>query len=153
VTPATTRTVEQTTARWLVEAAAAFVATWIAVGGIAVAMTAILGGDFSPPNTVEEVLSVPFVLLAILVISMLTATFAFALYSFAAVPSLAVYLAALRLASSVGLRGRVVAVALSPLCIVLLLVGGWDVLDPFGFALLVGAVVFGLVVRLPPRPR
>jgi ABC-type Na+ efflux pump permease subunit len=103
---------------WLAVNFAWFLATWAAVASLVAAAFMIGEGDhFTAPRSLEEILSVPVVLVVFAVMSAIAATVGLFLFAPAWIPGLALYLVALwwgGRALPSRLR-RAAAVALSPL--------------------------------------
>jgi hypothetical protein len=103
---------------WLAVNFAWFLATWAAVASLVAAAFMIGEGDhFTAPRSLEEILSVPVVLVVFAVMAAIAATVGLFLFAPAWIPGLALYLVALwwgGRALPSRLR-RAAAVALSPL--------------------------------------
>ena len=138
--------------RWIGVNLARFVGTWAVVGGVFAAAVMLSEGErdgFVAPASVEEILSVPFVIVAFALLAIFSAIVGLLFLGPAVVPGLAVYLLGLWWSARTvppRLR-RAAALALSPLIPVLFLVGGDDWV--IQLSLLAGSAVYASVVKLP----
>ena len=135
--------------RWLAENLARFAGTWIAVGTVVFAVVALGDGDgFDAPNSVDELLSVPFVFVAVVAIFAFATVIALLFVFPAVMLSLAAYLLALWW--SARLVGppwdRVLAVALSPVLSIFAVSGG---IDSLSLSVVVASLAYGFVAELP----
>lgn len=138
--------------RWIGENLARFVGTWAIVGGVFAAAIMLSEGEgdgFVAPNTVDEVLSVPFVIVAFVLLAIFGAMVGLVLLGAGVVPGLALYLLAVWWsARTVPPRWRrAAAVTLSPLIALLFVFGGND--SEIQLAMLAGSAVYAFVVKLP----
>ena len=84
--------------RWIGVNLARFVGTWAVVGGVLAAAIMLSEGEgdgFVGPDTVGEILSVPFVIVAFVSLSIFTAIVGLVLLGAVVAPGLALYLLAL----------------------------------------------------------
>jgi hypothetical protein len=137
---------------WLAVNFAWFLATWAAVASLVAAAFMIGEGDhFTAPRSLEEILSVPVVLVVFAVMAAIAATVGLFLFAPAWIPGLALYLVALwwgGRALPSRLR-RAAAVALSPLVAAFLCFAGGVQWVSFQLAALAAAIVYGCLVKLP----
>jgi hypothetical protein len=137
--------------QWAGENALRFAATWIVVGGVTAGVVSIVGDEIDLPDSLADLLSAPFSLLALLLLVAIAAAVGLLLLSPVVAPFLAMYLLALwwvgRLTG--GRWARALAVGLSPLLTVPIVADGE--LDSFAAAFVVGSLAYGFVVRPPPR--
>jgi hypothetical protein len=138
--------------RWIGVNLARFVGTWAVVGGVFAAAIMLSEGEgdgFVAPDTVGEILSVPFVIVAFVFLAIFSAIVGLVLLGAGVVPGLALYLLAVWWsARTVPLRWRrAAALALSPLIPLLFLVGSDDWV--IQLAMLAGSAVYAFVVKLP----
>jgi hypothetical protein len=137
--------------RWIAGNFARFVGTWLAAGSVfAGAMMISQGDGFTTPSSFTDILSVPFVLIAFVFMSLFVAAVGLVLFAPFVAPGLVLYLIALWSAGRAmpAPWRRRAAVGLSPLIPVLVFVGAdWMSLE---FSMLAGSAMYGAVVKLPP---
>ena len=107
------------------------------------------GDGFIAPDTVGEILSVPFVIVAFVFLAIFSAIVGLVLLGAGVAPGLALYLLAVWWSARTVPPPwrRVAALALSPLIPVLFLVGSDD--GVIQLTMLAGSAVYALVVKLP----
>jgi hypothetical protein len=123
----------------------------VSVGGLFAAVIMIVEEDRrTAPDSLQEILAAPVFLFVFALIAGFVATVGLFLFALGWIPGLVVYLAALWWSGRAlpqRLR-RPAAVVVSPVVSALFLTGGIDVVE-FQLAALVGALVYGCIVKLP----
>ena len=138
--------------RWVGVNLGLFAATWVGVGSLFAA--AIMFSDDSLPSlpgSLGDIATLPFVVVAVVVMAVTIAAVGLLLMSPGVLPGLALYLGGLwwsgRLAPPAWQRA--LAVTLSPLVVSFLVAG--NPVDSLTLSLLAGAAVYGGVARLAPH--